>query len=316
MRFERSPRRGGAGYAVPRRGSPVAVRQALGAGFREVVMRLVGAIAVGFGLLSAATTAAQRSPVPLTEAERAIRTEKGAVLVAALKRESPIEPERLAEVIRVALVDTDAAIRELAVATISARNLAPTLQRSSAEVKSEWERERPALQRLRPMVVQALDDENARVREGAVGALQSFDFDGTQPYGRMLSAETTVLLARRYGREPSPTGRAVIVSVLGGSAKQNPAALDTLRAATRDEAAMVRQVALKGMMESGPEAGLPAVVAAFTDSDAIVRGEAAAQLMRAGTAAKPYVRQIEAALKNESDGATRANLTRVAERLR
>jgi len=279
-------------------------------------MRHIGAIAVVFGLLCAVPTAAQRSPVPLTQAETAIRAQKGAVLRAALMRESPIEPERLAESIRAALADNDAAIRELALATVSARTVVPTFTTSSAEMKREWEQERPEVQRLRPMIVRALDDENEGVRQAAVGALQSLDFDGTQAYGRTLSAETTALLARRYGREPSPTGRVVIVSVLGGSAKQNPAALNTLRAATRDQAAMVRQVALKGMMEGGPAAALPIVVAALTDADAIVRGEAAAQLMMAGAATKPYVRQIEAALKNESDGATRANLTRLVERLR
>jgi hypothetical protein len=213
-------------------------------------MRLIGAIAVGFGLLCAATAAVQRSPTgPLTDAEKAIRTEKSAVLRAALMRESPVESERLAESIRVALADNDAAIRELALATISARNLAPTFQQGSAKVRSEWERERPALQRLRPMVVPALDDENENVRQAAVGALQSLDFDGTQAYGRWLSAEATTSLARRYSREPSPTVRAVIVSVLGDSAKQNPAAVDTLRAASRDQAEIVRQAALKGMTE-------------------------------------------------------------------
>ena len=111
-------------------------------------MRFVGTIAVRVGLLCAATAAAQRSTVTLTEAERAIRTEKGAVLRAALLRESPIEP---------------------------------------------------------------------------------------RPYGRWLSAETTESLTRRYRTETSPTVRAFIVAVLGASAKQNPAAVSTLRDATRDE---------------------------------------------------------------------------------
>jgi HEAT repeat protein len=210
-------------------------------------MRLIGAIAVGFGLLCAATTAAQRSPVPLTEAERAIRAEKGAFLLAALKRESPVEPERLGESIRVALVDTDWAIRELALATISGRVLV-----GSIEAKSESERERPELQRLRPLVVKALDDENDNVRRGAVGALQSLDFDGTQAYGRWLSAETTESLTRLYRREPSPSVRFFIVAVLGRSAKQNPAALSTLRAATRDEAPTVREMALRATSELEP----------------------------------------------------------------
>ena len=185
-------------------------------------MRLVGAIAVVFGLLCAATTAAQRSPVPLTEAERAIRAEKGAFLRAALMRESPIEPERLAEAIRVALVNTDWAVRELALATVSARTVVPTFTTSSAEMKREWERERPEVQRLRPMVVRALDDENENVRRGAVGALQSLDFDGTQAYGRWLSVETTESLTRLYRREPSPTVRTFIVAVLGGQRQAEP----------------------------------------------------------------------------------------------
>ena len=215
-------------------------------------MRFVGTIAVGVGLLCAATAAAQRSPVTLTEAERAIRTEKGAVLRAALLRESPIEPQRLAEAIRAALGDTDSAIRELALATVSARTVVPAFTTSSAEMKKEWERERPEVQRLRPMVVRALDDETEGVRRGAVGALQSLDFDGTQAYGRWLSAETTESLTRRYRTEPSPTVRSFIVAVLGASAKQNPAAASTLRDATRDEAATVREMALRAMSELKP----------------------------------------------------------------
>jgi hypothetical protein len=218
----------------------------------EVVMRLIGAIAVGFGLLCAATTAAQRSPVLLTDAERAIRAAKGAFLVAALKRESPVEPQQLAEGIRAALNDTDSAVRELALATVSARTVAPAFTTSSAEMKREWERERPEVQRLRPMIVRALDDENESVRQAAVGALQALDFDGTQLYGRTLSAETTESLTRRYRREPSPTVRSSIVAVLGASARQNPAAVSTLRDATRDEAATVREMALRAMNELKP----------------------------------------------------------------
>ena len=224
----------------------------MGTGFREVVMRHVGAIAVVFGLLCAATTAAQRSPVPPTEAERAIRAEKGAFLRAALMRESPVEPERLAESIRVALVDTDWAVREMALATISARNLVPSFTTSSAETRREWEGERPAMQRMRPVVLRALDDENENVRRGAVGALQSLDYDGTHAYGRWLSVETTEALTRLYRREPSPSVRTFIVAVLGGSAKQNPAAVSTLRAATRDEAPTVRELALRAMNELQP----------------------------------------------------------------
>jgi hypothetical protein len=40
--------------------------------------------------------------------------------------------------------------------------------------------------------------------------------------------------------------------VLGGSAKQNPAALSALRAATRDEAPTVREMALRAMRELEP----------------------------------------------------------------
>ena len=212
-------------------------------------MRRIGVIIIVFGLLCVATTAAQRSPVALTEAERAIRAEKAAVLKAALLRESPIEPQRLADAIRVALGDSDSAIRELALATVGARNLMPTFTTSSPEMKKEWERERPEVQRLRPLVVRALDDENESVRQAAVGALQSLDFDGSRLYGRWLSAETTESLIRRYRREVSPTVRAVIVAVLGGSAKQNPAAVSLLRDATRDDAAPVREMALRAMNE-------------------------------------------------------------------
>jgi hypothetical protein len=152
----------------------------------------------------------------------------------------------------VALVETDSAIRELALATVSARTVVPTFTTGSAEMKSEWERERPALQRLRPMVVQALDDENEGVRRGAVGALQSLDFDGTGAYGRTLGADTTASLASRYGREPSPAVRSFIVAVLGAGGQHNPAALNTVRAATRDEAPTVREVALRAMKELEP----------------------------------------------------------------
>ena len=219
---------------------------------REVVLRRIRVIIVVFGSLCVATTAAQRSPVALTEAESGVRAEKGAFLRSALMRESPVEPQRLSEAIRVALGDPDWAIRELALATVSGRTVRPAFTTSSAEMKREWERERPEMQRLRPMVVRALDDENDSVRRAAVGALQSLDFDGTQPYGRMLSAETTESLSRRYRREPSPTVRSFIVAVLGASAKQNPAAVSTVRDATRDEAAMVREMALRAMSELKP----------------------------------------------------------------
>ena len=98
----------------------------------------------------------------------------------------------------------------------------PAFTTSSAEMKREWERERPEMQRLRPMVVRALDDENESVRQAAVGALAIARF------------------------------RSFIIAVLGASAKQNPAAASTVRDATRDEAAMVREMALRAMSELKP----------------------------------------------------------------
>jgi hypothetical protein len=50
---------------------------------REFVMRRIGVIIVVFGLLCAETTDAQRPSIPLTEAERAVRAEKGGFLRAA-----------------------------------------------------------------------------------------------------------------------------------------------------------------------------------------------------------------------------------------
>ena len=62
-------------------------------------MRTTAAFAILLNLLAAAAAAAAQfaAPVPLTEAERAIRTQKFAFLRAALSRESPVEPERLGE---------------------------------------------------------------------------------------------------------------------------------------------------------------------------------------------------------------------------
>jgi hypothetical protein len=42
------------------------------------------------------------------------------------------------------------------------------------------------------------------------------------------------------------------VAVLGAGGQHNPAALNTVRAATRDEAPMVREVALRAMKELEP----------------------------------------------------------------
>jgi hypothetical protein len=148
-----------------------------------------------------------------------------------------------------ALVDTDFAIRELALATVSGRAVVPALTLGAAEMKSEWQRERLALQRLRPMFVQRLDVEHESGRRAAVGALQSLDFDGTGLYGRTLSAETTASLAGRYSRELEADVRSFIVAVLGAAARQNPAALNTVRAASRDEAATVREMARRAMEE-------------------------------------------------------------------
>lgn len=276
-------------------------------------------IAAGSFLLSSVLVSAQESFVTGADFAQATGEAKLSTLKRLVVRDAPIEPTALAETLRAGAGDANPAIRSAAMAVLASRGLMVQMTRGgpSDTAKRGWLQERPELLKLRPTVEALLADSVPDVRFQAVSALQALDFDGGGVYGKRLTVETVRTLARHYAGEQTVRVRRAVVSVLGGAAATVPEAQKVLSQATTDAAAEVRQVALLGLMEAGPATGLPAVTRALVDPDPMVRKQAAALVLRAGPAAKPYVADIERALRRaDADATTRQNLATALERLR
>lgn len=134
-----------------------------------------------------------------------------ATLVEIVLHTSALSPEQMSGEIQKALASKNAGIRELALSAIMSRASAPRFSRETA-ARVDWLQDKEWIQPLRPVVVQALQDSERRVRAQAVLTLGNFDFDPDKP--NELSPETVRVLSGHYYNELDPKIRVEIVKGL------------------------------------------------------------------------------------------------------
>jgi HEAT repeat protein len=253
------------------------------------------------------TLAAQHTPETPEEFATADDQRKGQALVQLIRHQGSVLPETVVAIIRLGLSDPNKSIREGALSAVMSRAAGPQFSRDTA-VATDWIADHEHVRSLRPQINAALHDPDETLREAAISALVSLEFDIAT--GRPeLSGGTDQLLVSMYYADKSGRVRAKIV---GGLATDQSTHLQTvgklLIDAFDDPDARVRQAASYGADKLDRDVALPLLVRQLEDVDHSVRGQSASVLIRYGATAAHFLPQIEQALARERDAQVRGLL--------
>jgi hypothetical protein len=264
----------------------------------SILVALMGSIAV----------AAQQSPSAVTDFSSLTSEEKRAVLVDVIMQRGSQSSANVATLLQAALGDPDPAFRQGALAALvshaTARSLRP--ERTSAR---DWEKDHAEFQRLRPDIVRAARDVDARVRTQAIAALVSLDVDAARADTGPSPATERVLVEQFYA-DPSDRVRAKIVSGFGTDSASSAAVIQLLTDAFADSAAAVRHAATGGAHKLDPDTAMRLLAGQLKDTNVTVRSQSATILAKFGVRASAYLPAIEDALRNETDGQAQEALGR------
>ena len=249
------------------------------------------------------------------EFKAASKEAKRELVVKIIRHTDDLAPEELAAVLRASLADPDRAFREGALAAISARTIGPLLVRGTS-IRQDWNRDRAALQPLRPRVEDLLrKDTEESIRADAVSTFASFDYDPSAPQTG-INAVTVRILLERYYADSSPRVKAKIVtglSVVPGPVTESVGVV--LKDAIAFPDRRVRFAALHGMAKLGSD-GRILLFSALRDSDRSVRIQAAILVDQRADLRPEDLPAIESGLEREEDAQARAALERAAIRIR
>lgn len=218
------------------------------------------------------------------------------------------------EIIVAALEDAAVQVRRDALSTISARAsvLVGDQQPAADQRLAAFDR----LRALRPLVVRALSDEDARARTLAVDAIGYLEFDPTDSLGTDLSPDTVRLLARTYRGEVDPKVRATVVRAFAviGNTKGARAFTDgetdaLIGAALADPEPAVRQWAVRAAFRS-PATQVQALEA-LKGADPETKIAACTLLSMLRERALPFEPQVREAFGVERDARVKSALESV-----
>lgn len=264
-------------------------------------------------LLLLAVPCLVESQRPLTTAEDfrgASAEDKRLVMIEITLHRSSLTSERMVAIIGAALNDPNPVMRGQALSTIVARAGGPWIARGDARV-SAWERDHGPLQTLRPAILAALmTDPDTRVREAAVGALASLDFD-LRERRSSPQPETERILVGRFYVEPEGSVRATILSGFASDpALASEQVKGLLTDAFKDADRRVRQYAAVGAAKLDPPVAMSLLLKTLRDSDPGVRTQSAQTFAKLGAHAAPHLGSLKAALGRESDPQVRVHIER------
>jgi len=214
-------------------------------------------------------------------AAQAFFTEADVATRRKIMRAATTNPDPLT-LIEAGLQDSDAQVRFSAIGALTQLNM------GGVDPKT-----RPTLV---PVLLQALDDPDFRIRGGVVKGL------GLMIEPASSSAIQAALLSR-YAREPDADVRAVIVNDLATYAIDAPDVQQLSVDALSDESAAVRRRAAMAVAKIRPGVALPRVVAELESGVEETRSEFVYALESYGALAKPHLRLLEILLTRETRNA-------------
>jgi hypothetical protein len=227
-----------------------------------------------------------------------------------------IASAELADVLRIALQDSEPSVRERALLAIAARAGAPRFLNNS-QTQARWRTDHEALQSLRSLVISSLRDSEENIRHDGVLALGNMDFDleAATPTPR-LSEETLRALQTTYIGESSGKVRAEIVKGIALSANDSPAVRQFIVTAFDDLYAGVRQYAAVAAARRNDPSFVEKLMQRMRgDADSSVRFASASAIASYGSLVVNRIPELRTILEAERDQKVQGELQRTISRL-
>lgn len=184
-----------------------------------------------------------------------------------------------------------------------------------------WQRFVPLVLELRPRVLEALNDPVPRVRSRAVTALTTIDIETEPGLPARVPPALAQVLQHQFVEDESAGVRGIVVNFFANTGvRHDPATLaiakEVLMKGLVDPDPYVVQFAGRAMYERKYPDALPLLVKQLTNPSHVARMGVSAGLQGYGTAARPYLPQMEEALAREPEGPTRKTLEATITRIR
>lgn len=192
--------------------------------------------------------------------------------------------------------------------------------RNVPDARERYRHERQLLHSMNQRLFALMDDEDRSVREAALEAASSLEYDLLQEgdKARVLHVPLGQALLARYSVEHDSALRVRIVNVLAWfrpePAFSREAKMLVVRALS-DQSEGSRQAASRAVLNNHFEDLLPDVVNLLTDSSEAVRSSAAITIGQFGSISQRFVPRLQSALVNESSPLVRQNLATAIQRL-
>jgi len=177
-------------------------------------------------------------------------------------------------------------------------------------VSLQWKQEYAMLQTLRPQVATATSDADVRVRRAALLALGNLDYSGRPDSETPVSDATLEVLRVMFHSDSDGKIRQEVMKAVALRPNPETAIGDFLLSGLDDAVPGVRQYAIVAAARVRSTASMPRVADALRDSDDGVRMAATSALGRYGSAARPYLPELRAALSAERNNRIRAQMER------
>jgi HEAT repeat protein len=229
-----------------------------------------------------------------------------------------LQADDLGQVLSQALGDKDEDVRRRAVWAVAGRAAAVRMHATlpgeaevteTKEMVERWRMERATLLNLRNQVTAAVSDNIPTVRDGAIVALCSLDYEPGMPVPNFqLRPETMQILADAYGRETSIKVRTQIVKTFALTPTNSPLREALLMQALNDSMPSVLQFAAMGAGEAHLAAALPRLAELLGHSNRAVRLNVVQAIAMQGKLAAPYRERLQQALNAESDEIVRKTI--------
>ena len=223
-------------------------------------------------------------------------------LFAIVVHESTVADSERAAIIALAL--SDPTLRENALAAVVSRAAAPVMGpvvNGAEEFKRQWLADLANLQPLRPAVEGALQDLDERIRDRAIGALASLDFD-VNTLSIRLSPRTQKLLVDRYDLESSARVRRRIVAGFAGESTAPSAEVrQLLMRAFSDPDPVIRGAATPAAQHLPIDVAMPLLLTQLADDSRDLRMQAILTIMKMSERARGHVEDLRTRLTIETD---------------
>lgn len=201
----------------------------------------------------------------------------------------------------------DASVRRAALWAVAGRAGGVRFSRTP-DLVERHAAEAPVLRQLRPLVIQALQDDEDNVRHAALIALGNLDVQPSQARQGVdveVSLDTAEILRRHYATERSPFIRGEIVKAFALSRTRDAArdriARQVFESALTETDSIGLQHAIHGAALLRDPLLLPRVAALLSHREAIVRIAAAETFPAYGLPAKAYLPDLRHALSVEQN---------------